>query len=113
MLEVALYKKIKQIWCFQILYKPLAVAAGWRTYPARRKEFTKLLENRIYLPAFGDFERWKQRVFWDEHFSNHGLCCPEGFVLELVEFPVSDCANYCEVPSRRGHSGRGALRNAA
>lgn len=40
-----------------ILYKPLAVAAGWRMYPARRKEFAKLLENIIYLPAFGGFER--------------------------------------------------------
>lgn len=54
-----------------------------------------------------------KRVFWDEHFSNHGLCCPEGLVLELVEFPVSDCANYCEVSTHRGRSGRDALGSAA
>lgn len=89
------------------------MAAGWRMYPARGEEFAKLLENIIYLPAFGDFERWKQRVFWDRRFSNRGLCCPEGSMLELVEFPVSDCANYCEVPAHRGHSGRDALRSAA
>lgn len=34
-------------------------------------------------------------------------------MLELVEFPVSDCANYCEVPAHRGHSGWDALRSAA
>lgn len=34
-------------------------------------------------------------------------------MLELVEFPVSDCANYCEVPAHRGRSGRDALRSAA